>query len=1554
MEDKEENIKQTEEVSVEVTPEVEPQNEQTQENKPTPKEKKSLKKILAKNKKAIIITVLVLVLLVALFSMFLNDSKEFTVVSINKESKTNYISNNEVFIVKTEGGSLDEVKKHIHIEPAVNYRIDKKSKNEYKVVSKGIPSNTIVNVEYIDNKVVEDNWAFQSTKDLTVTSVYPANNTSDISQDTTIEISFSYPDVEDINKSVSIEPKVEGTFEQNGRIWILKPTKPLKENQTYTITIKDDIKAGNNKLTEGMKTTFSTHNTTAAVNYDSITLDNIETFKTTENPMFISRSKVSKVEMQKFNSSEDFRKYISNETNYKLKKLGNPSLKKLNHDLYMVDKKYEKGYYLLKTFTSKGQLCFSIPIQVNNLQAYLMTTENDLLVWTGSNNNVQKDVNVSYEKNNVKTDKDGLAIIKKYNDKQNKLKYVKVGKDSPLYIGVSNKDNEEYPSGYIYTDRPLYKNTDDIHIFGYIPLKYFENDVSKNDFVLSLGDTNIPINIKSDGTFTTKYHLDNMKSDYMFLSLYYKDRLIASRGFDVQEYEKEMYDFKVNMVKNYVYAGQKLNFKVKVTHISGVTVPNKTIQMLYDDRVISTKTNAQGIAEFNVETKRDTEPNSIYHVEKITLKSTLTEALQEGYSFDCFIIDRLVDINNDNFNLKEKTFTANANTISTNKNVKSIDWGVDQLVDKPYTGEATIKLEETKYTQTISGYEYDEITKENIPEYDFDSNSTTVKTDKINIKDGKINYKVNYDFKKDAKNISYSYRVIITLNDSKNVQAQFDFYLYDNYDSETYMDGYYRYDRTEVISPYYGLYNYYMPESEKVYSVNSKIIRNLFSHTGQKEITNNKLLLIKYKNNIIDKKVLNNTNEISTTFTDDDRPGVRIVGAYLKDGHFYRLPSEYLDYNENDSKLNIEIKPDKTKYAPQEEATVNLKVTKKDKGIKSKVNVSVVDEGVFKSVEDYTNILEQLYYDIYYNQYTYSTYRDYNLYIDGGGFGSTSGPSRKDFGDTIFFKTVETDSNGNAKVKFKMNDSITSFRITAHATTSNVDAGSNHINIESSIPLAISFKKPLGVKESDDVVLNALGIGNINDLINYEFSIEGIDKKITKSARVSQNVYANFGKLPVGTYKAIISAKAGNESDKVEFEFNVVKTQTEISVKTTKSIKDTKNLKPTKNPIKLELFRTSFKTYEKYLEILKSINENRLDTKFAYNKALEFENKYDDKEYKLDLGDIHKYKQSTGYKYLPGDENVSYELTAILSYYDNDLYIKKSVFYNLLKDKNIYNKLDGYMNLAAQKEPILDDVKNLEDKVSEGNIDKLVLTYIFLGDYKSARKYYNEISDKGIKAYVATFIDKKNAEKLINELYKKDYANRYVYLAMISFFENNNSGLSTKEKVTVSYGKKKEEITLSSLGKKYLTISQKDLKALKFNSRYKDIYITYYYDGLLDEIDNSKKIQNITMKNLSVKPLLGTDIILQINVKNVANYTNLDLYLPNGLTMGDTFKSNFASVVSSTKEHVTFFIDKKTSDAIYVPLYASSPGNYTIEPIVLKNEDNYQISNPVNITIKER
>ena len=1521
-------------------------------------EKRNKKKI---PYKIIIPTVAILLVIAIVCALFIPKKgyipKTFNITKIVQKSKREYVGNKEIFVVETEKGSLEEIKKHLYIEPAISYDIKQVTRDKYEVITQDIPSDSIINFKYLDNKVVENKWAFQSTKDLTVTSVYPANNTSSNSTMTSIEITFSYPNVKDINNSVTIDPPVEGKFVQYGRVWILKPEKPLQENTTYTISINDKVSNGDIKLKEAYKSTFSTYasqnTSTTKINYNSNTIDNIATFKPSDNPMFKTKGDITRVEMIKFESSNDFKKYIENDSNYKATSLGDVPIEKLENDLYKVNQTFATGYYLEKAYLGTGELYFSIPVQINDLQAYLLTTQNDILVWTGSNNSLLKDIDTIYGSKNTKTDNNGLATIKNYNDKSKKIKYVEVGKDNPVFIGIENKDVEEYPNAYIYTDRPLYKNTDDVQIFGYIPFKYFEqDDVSKDDFVLSFKDEKIPIEITDDGVFTCKYHLDNIKDNNYQIELKYKDRTIASRYVEVKQYEKEMYNFKIDMDKNYVKAGNKMHFTVAVEHISGVMVPDKEIQVVYKGETIVGRTNGKGIATFDLDTSMSTSEEIKNHREVVTVKSSLTESSQKGYYFSFIILDRYLEQKNTDFDKKSKIFTSDIINISDSKQVQKIDWDFSALEDNPYDGSIQVDLVETTTTKTISGYYYNSITKENIPSYNYNSSNAVVKSDKLNVKSGKIHYKVDYDFKKNTKDVSYSYSLIFNLKDRNGTPTKYNNYL-NTSNNDSSANGYVSYDYFHQNLQDYELYTYYLQKENKAYSVDEQIIRELYKFSGELEDNNNKILLIKYKNSILDQKVVDSTNKIKTTFEDKNRPGMKIVGAYLKDGVFHRLPSEYIDYNESDSKLDISIKTNKKTYRPQEEVETNIKVTKKGKGIKSKVNISVVDEGVFKAQEDYKNILSNLYNNKNYYQYTYSTYRDYSLYINGGGSGSTSGGPRADFGDTIIFKTIDTDNEGNAKIKFKLNDSITSFRITAHATTPDVDAEATHTNIESSLPVSISFTTPRGLKTKDDVVLNAIGLGSSKEQINYEFSIEGIDKKVKAQGKISQTVFANFGKLKAGNYKATISAKTGDQTDKVQFEFIVGKTQTEISVKNTALISKTKAIKPTKNPIKLELYRSSFKKYDKYLEILKETNEERLDTKYTYVKALEYENKYNKTSNAIELGDITRFRTDDGYKYLPGEET-DYILTAILSYYDESLRLDKAKYYAMLNKPEIETRMNAYVVLAAMKEPVLDDLNKIRNEITPGdNMNKLALAYVFLGDYNSARLILKVVTNSGLETYLTTFINKEQAATNIDHLYKNDASSRYLYFSILSYFENNNVELDSKEEVTITYGNIKKVIKISPLGKERLSIYKKDLKELKFKSKYKDIYVNYYYEGTIDEINKNNKVENIKMSLDKDNLKLGDIANINLDITNISSNSTLVLYLPNGVRLSSGFKSDFAYVTSNTPDKLNIYIGDKKENNLSIPIYFSSPGEYKIDPIIIKNNDKYQISNSLTIKINE-
>jgi hypothetical protein len=211
-----------------------------------------------------------------------------------------------------------------------------------------------------------------------------------------------------------------------------------------------------------------------------------------------------------------------------------------------------------------------------------------------------------------------------------------------------------------------------------------------------------------------------------------------------------------------------------------------------------------------------------------------------------------------------------------------------------------------------------------------------------------------------------------------------------------------------------------------------------------------------------------------------------------------------------------------------------------------------------------------------------------------------------------------------------------------------------------------------------------------------------------------------------------------------------------------------------------------------YLQVLVDTNEDRLDTKVAYYKALEYENYYFGNNYPVMITDMDKFNNNGILRYLENDSS-SPVVTALVNYYYPGLYqLDKAKFYEMLDNTdNAVTAMDYLLILASMKEPVLDELNYVKNLGGDSLfVAKKALAYAFIGDYDSAKEIYNTLirddSDKGLMTILSTFIDKENAEKYIDELYKNDVADRYVYFAMLSYFANNEAKLSKESTIKVT------------------------------------------------------------------------------------------------------------------------------------------------------------------------
>ena len=1519
------------------------------------------------------------------------DEKDFKITNISLKSDENYVANNDTFIVETNDANEEMVKKHLYIEPPVNYEINKVNKNKYEVEVKNVPSDTLVNLSLVKNEVKSYSWAFQSTKDLKVLSVYPAEGSSSVPTNTAIYITMSYPDVTNLKDHFEIFPEVDGEFTQIGRVWRFTPTEELQNDTTYTITITRGVNNGEYSLEESYKTTFSTYNrpqsVTSSINttenerkykHSYITFDKINDFTPDEYITFRLNDrdeyqKIKTIKLYKFENIDEFYKFLNNENDYQITDLGEQEFdysEKLR--TYTLKNLFDEGYYVEEAYLESGEVYTTIPVQVNKLSAFMFASDDDLFLWVGSGSELVSDVPVALNDRIYKTGSDGTLKIENYNKDEEKIEYLTVGDTYKLIIGVNSFYRSDYPKGYIYTDKPIYKNTDTVRIWGYIPLNFYKEmypDFRKDDFILECDKENIPIEINDDGSFITKYELDNQVDGYKYFSIKYKNIVIANRSVNVSNYSKENYEYDIDYDKNYINYGENFDFKVHVRHVSGIDVANKTIIATYENNVYEATTDAYGDAYFSIPSDTNKTYDNVYYMNYISVKTGEAEFGEKSISIPFYTVKHLFAVTRSKGDSKTLNTSLTIRNLSLDKDVKTINSDLYTKLDNGgFEGNVNIKVYEIHRVRQLYKTYFNEYTRKTINSYTYPEVERILLDEKnVTVQDGNISYTLDYELKKNTDEDHYEYLVqYVISNGEDSINYSNTLHYYDNYDN--YENGrYFSSMNSRFYYSDYSHYRYFMNTNNindnygyRKFSINDGITFELNSYDKTDIPKDSKVLRIEFKNRILDTKIFNYGEDLDTTFTKDNIPGIAYVGALFTNGKFYRLPSYYYDYNEEDSKLNIDIEKDKEEYSPGEKVHLKIKVKDKDdKGVESRVIVSIVDKAVFNVVPDSTNILSDIYTNLYYRDYTFSSYRDYEMIVDGGGAGNTGGENtRVKFSDTIYFDELKTNSNGEVELDFELNDSVTSFVVTVHAITDDAYVGVNKEEVVSTLPLAISVLEPRGLKVTDDIVIGANSVGKVTTDLTYTFELVGTDKVIEQTGLIGQTLYANFGKLEVGTYRVKISATDGNVSDAIEFPFEVKATQQEIAVKATSSISELKEITPTKNPIILEFYKPEFSKYITYLDILSSTNEDRLDTRVSYFKALEYENKYYGKDYPVNKNDMDKFNNNGVLRYLENDEN-SLLVTALVNYYSPDIYkLDKTIFYEGLEKTTDYAvAIDNLLVLASMKEPILDELKYIKS----GNVfvpeyeAKIALAYAFLGDYDNAKLIYEKVpkddTSEGILSIVSTFIDKDNSEKLIDELYQKNAADRCVYFAMLSYFMNNETDLSKESTITVKYGDKVEEVKLSGLMMKKISINNKDLATLSITSDDENDMINYYYEGGIKEVAEENIKQEIEMyldeDNLSV----GKTVNLVLNVSSLSS-GNIKVYLPNSLKVSGRTTNKGAYISANRGEYIVLYLGVEHDDVVSIPLYVTYPGEYNIEEVVMKVDNDYYISNALTFNVE--
>ena len=1049
------------------------------------------------------------------------------------------------------------------------------------------------------------------------------------------------------------------------------------------------------------------------------------------------------------------------------------------------------------------------------------------------------------------------------------------------------------------------------------------------------------------------------------ISLYYKDKEIAGRYVTIENYELQNYTYEIIANKNYVYNNEKYDFDVKVTHITGLVVPNKKVLVRFNGQELLEKTDENGIAHFSVDiAKEDEKTYIVTNMYMEVYNGDLEEYNDTVTTKDVELIyrDIYTTVNNTGSN-----YELSAYKLQKDKEME-VSYDLKELYDDEYNTTVEIDLKESRNEKKVVKYELDKYTKTNKPVYDYVITENTQKITEINMKNGKMNYDINSLKMKDNTEVySYTYTLIFKLQDRSGKEIEIKKIIYrDEKDVELgYSYGFFsnlgRLAYKQNISYYYDIFRYFLKADVTNFNIGDTAkftLSESIANKGNQEIDNNgKLLLISAQENILTTKITDK-NEIEYKFEEKDFPGCKITSAYYYNGKFYRMPIYYYDFNEETRKVDIDIKSDKTEYKPGDEVNLTIKTTNNNKPIKTFVNISVVNEAVFAVQEDSTEIVSTIYQDPEYPIYTYSSYFDF-ISKEPDGFGGGGGDTRGNFGDTAYFDTVYTDSNGVANVKFKLPDNVTTYRVTVHSANEELYVGVNKIDITSKLDFFIQSTEPRNVKTTDDLVLNATSIASEQYNVKYQFTIEELNKTLEAEETTNSITTVNFGKLDYGTYHVVIRGSGNNQEDAITYPINIIESAQEVKKYTKININETPEIKPTKNPIVLEIYNRNMEKYIDYIDFIENTLTERLDTQIAYNEIQKIRTKYYGSSNNQVNINMAKYRDTKNYTdYLKNLENANTDivLTALIQYYAKD-YISGLNIDPFINDDN--NLFEQYLLASANKKTVLTDLLQLKEEKDIENYNKLLVTLslVFLGDYQNAKDLYNQIElnseekeeYKSITAIIETFINKENSSKIIDELIANSPEDEYLRFAILSFFQNNETDISNEEEIKIISSNINETIKLNGMTVKTYVVNNKELDTIKFETNSNDIIVRYYYQTLLENIESENISEDMSIKIIGNLKKNST-IYLQINC-NDTEAKELRIALPNSLRLANTENLKGYWIMNNAIDYISVYKQKGYS-SIKIPLIVTLDGNYKFENIVNNQNGIYHISNSLDLNIK--
>ncbi len=1555
-----------------------------------------------------------------------------------------------------KGVNLDAktIKEGLKVIPAFDFDIEKEDSGFVIKPKAFLQANKVYTFKVdLPEQNIKESWAFQTRREFKVVSTLPGHKGTYVPLNSGIEVTFSHTDIKDFEKNFTIEPKAEGRFEIHENIAVFVP-KALKADTIYTVTIHKGVSQGESKetLKEDLTFSFQTQSNNPAANDDTSYLSVFNwlyNFPSDIQPVLeISASddfmdKDLDVSLYRYDTPEAFIKdydgisqypgwavidrarYIpdvSGLTPFKTFTLPLTYTSESNYMSYLaLPENLPEGYYLIiiKSDTLK-EYAF---IQINDMQLYMTVGEEKTLIWLNDMINGQPVSGAVFEGNGIKpvTTKDGTGLIEEniYKEQSGKTVCFKVSREghptlvAPVSDYVSywpdKLQRTDYKSNwnYLYLDRGTYLPTDTVKIWGILrprnteapPPKVTVNLIKKlydyktytyNKQILDTKE----VALTPKGTYTTQFSFDNLPNDSYQIEVENEGVVVSDSYFFVNKYVKSQDIVSAEAENKAYFAGETLKAQVGCEFFEGTPVPGFNLNWFAHNYTRYEKVgdgsltlDSKGEGALSLVLPIENSPMSwvpVHHKLYISNKDPEETEVADSEYFVVFPRDVMVstdvEFKEDTANISFETNSINLDEIRQTGDIYGS--GDDPLYKgAPLDLHLDITLYERYWEAKETGEYYDMILKKSVKTYEYIEVQNELNHFEVQTTGGSADYTLTIPDYSRYK----SYFIVYRTSDTKQRPIEETVYLYGGY--------YYWYGYNE---DYYHLEF----EDKKISYKVGEPVNFTLKKDGSSPINGGNILYMVHQEGIKDFWTSQEVDQ-SRIFTEDYVPNVYIQAVYFDGRQLHTAYERLVSFDYSEKELDLTLETDKDSYKPGEK--VNATLTVRDKAgqpVEADVSLSVVDEAYFALYEQEVETASSLYRSVYDSgiENTYISYRAIMRGFDGaeGGEGGDEGGSsvRKNFVDSAFFETAQTNSKGQAKLSFTLPDNLTSWRMTYQAVTEDLKAGNGRSNITTRLPFFVKAVINDSFMLGDDPILLLKGYGEkvkAEDEVDYKVTLKNVNGEmpvIEAKGKIGDLTEIKLPNLEEGVYAVIVEGSSGGLRDAVEKPIQVRKSQLLAKQVDYHALTEDLKLDGIESYATLSFYNAELGDYYRSLTDLYWSYGSRLDQIVARNIAQELIKQYfpDDWYTGGEKSDISPYqKENGGFALLPyGSSDV--ELTAkiaALGVEGADSNRLTDYFKGIISDP-VSTPLQvsaAYWGLASLREPVL---LELQGFMEEGDLtldEKLYLANALaqLGDLSNAEKLYAEITKANSKDMAPyRYIDEGSGstENILRWTsltamlaVNVEAADKMAYFKYIEQVTSDEILVNLERLILVKQGLpeafnnktsrflmelegKKETVKVEGIKPYTVMVSPDKLKALKFSNIKGDIALSVSYESTQEPSQYKNSIATVTRTyngsggfpvTLDRTDVVLVELLIDFSEAAPEGYYEITDVLPAGLRYINPYQYSediyFGESDGQRVKLGCYYNGTKDVETIRYRVRVVAPGEYTADHALIKHSE---------------